>query len=364
MRNRFHALCPYFAMFPEGFAERWIEELTRPGDLVVDPFCGRGTTPFQALLMERDALGSDINPVAYCLTAAKTQGPACSTVLRRIAELRGRYEERDWQPIARELPEFFQRCYNPYTLGQILYLRDVLDWRSRRVDTMIAALALGALHGESEKSPSYLSAQMPRTIATKPAYSIRYWDKHSYHPPERDVFDLLSRQTDYRYCSPLPERRGQVELTDFRDLHRSKVAKRREAKCIITSPPYLDVTSFEEDQWLRLWFLGGPPHPTRNRISRDDRHELASRYWQMIADFWRTAGYLVEPGGHVVVRMAGKRLSETCVIDGLTGCSVVSSRSVMLVSKESSALRRRQTDAFRPGSVGVRFEVDAVFQIR
>ena len=24
-------------------------------------------------------------------------------------------------------------------------------------------------------------------------------------------------------------------------------------------PPYLDVTHFEEDQWLRLWFLGGPP---------------------------------------------------------------------------------------------------------
>ena len=36
MRNRFHALCPYFAMFPEGFAEKWINELTDPGDLVVD----------------------------------------------------------------------------------------------------------------------------------------------------------------------------------------------------------------------------------------------------------------------------------------------------------------------------------------
>ena len=63
MRNRFHALCPYLAMFPEGFAERWIDELTVPGDLVVDPFCGRGTTPFQALLMGSNALAGDINPV-------------------------------------------------------------------------------------------------------------------------------------------------------------------------------------------------------------------------------------------------------------------------------------------------------------
>jgi len=126
----------------------------------------------------------------------------------------------------------------------------------------------------------------------------------------------------------------------------------------------LDVTSFEEDQWLRLWFLGGPPHPTRNQVSRDDRHELASKYWQMIADFWRVAGYLVENGGHVVVRLAGKGLSESSVVDGLTGCSVVARRNVALVSKESSTIPRRQTDAFRPGSVGVRFEVDVVFQVR
>ena len=38
-------------------------------------------------------------------------------------------------------------------------------------------------------------------------------------------------------------------------------------RLVVTSPPYLDVTNFEEDQWLRLWFLGGPPFPTRGRIS-------------------------------------------------------------------------------------------------
>src|SRR5258705_2335387 len=43
-------------------------------------------------------------------------------------------------------------------------------------------------------------------------------------------------------------------------------------ECVITSPPYLDVTNFEEDQWLRLWFLGGPPYPTRHRLASDDRH--------------------------------------------------------------------------------------------
>ena len=46
--------------------------------------------------------------------------------------------------------------------------------------------------------------------------------------------------------------------TDMRNLPRIiEVHKNRADQCAITSPPYLNVTSFEEDQWLRLWFLGG-----------------------------------------------------------------------------------------------------------
>ena len=44
----------------------------KPGDVIPDPFCGRGTTPFQSLLMGRTAIACDVNPVAYCITRAKT----------------------------------------------------------------------------------------------------------------------------------------------------------------------------------------------------------------------------------------------------------------------------------------------------
>jgi len=39
-----------------------LERYTRPGDLVVDPFCGGGTTLDVALEMERKALGYDLEP--------------------------------------------------------------------------------------------------------------------------------------------------------------------------------------------------------------------------------------------------------------------------------------------------------------
>jgi len=350
-------------MFPEQFAEKWIEELSAPGDVVVDPFCGRGTTPFQAVQMGRLAIASDINPVAYCVTAAKTRAPTLQTLRRRIRELEQGYDGRRWSPTAGAQPEFFRVGYTRRTLAQLLYLRSTLNWRTRRTDAMIAALVLGALHGETEKSPSYLSAQMPRTISTKPAYSVRFWKAKGFEAPDRDVFELLLRQAGFRYASEVPSLRAQVHLTDFRELPRLPEVQKEAATCIVTSPPYLDVTNFEEDQWLRLWFLGGPTYPTRNRISRDDRHESATAYWRMIADFWRTASYLVKPGGHVVIRIAGKSLSAKNVVDGLVGCTAVAPRTVDLVSWETSAIKRRQTDAFRPGSTGVRFEVDALFRI-
>ena len=363
MRHRFHSLCPYFAMFPEQFAAKWIEELTCTDEIVLDPFCGRETTPFQALLMGRRAIAGDINPVAYCVTAAKTRAPALSTLKRRIRELEGAYVEREWISNVQEQPEFFSHAYAKHTLAQILYLRDSLVWRHRRTDAMVAALILGALHGETEKSSSYLSAQMPRTISTKPAYSIRFWKERDLLPPDRDVFALLHRQAAFRYASLPPKGQAKVELSDFRDLRRLQTLTQESVSCVITSPPYLDVTNFEEDQWLRLWFLGGPPHPTRGRVSHDDRHENANSYWQMIADLWRFMGYALKAGGHVVIRMAGKDLSDEDVVQGLLGCAVLSGREVKLVTSDTSFIRRRQTDAFRPGSRGVRFEVDAHFQI-
>ncbi len=314
--------------------------------------------------MGRQAMAGDINPVAYCVTAAKTQAPVFGTIQRRVRELSKNYEPTRWAPRARCQPGFFKAAYTERTLAQLLYLRSELNWKNRRADAMVAALVMGSLHGETERSPSYLSAQMPRTISTKPAYSMKYWSARGLLPPERDVFELLLQRARYRYVSEPPQGASEVMLTDFRELPRMRrTVSRRSVACIVTSPPYLDVTDFGEDQWLRLWFLGGPPYPTRRRISSDDRHECPTSYWRMIADFWRMAGHMVRPGGHVVVRLAGKGLAAEDLVQGLVGCAEFSPAAVSLIEWEQSEIVRRQTDAFRPGSRGVRFEIDAIFRV-
>ena len=48
-----HSLCSYFAMFPPQVPHVFIHWLTEPGDVVYDPFAGRGTAPLEACRMAR-----------------------------------------------------------------------------------------------------------------------------------------------------------------------------------------------------------------------------------------------------------------------------------------------------------------------
>jgi hypothetical protein len=362
MRHRFHAICPYFAMFPETFAETWIAKLSRRGDYVFDPFSGRGTTAFQSLLMGRRSVACDVNDVAYCVTKAKVQAPTLQGVTRRLNVLEAGYDSRVWQAAAKKLPEFFAYAYSRRTLGQILYLRRELEWQANRTDCMIAALSLGALHGETQKSPSYLSNRMPRTISTKPAYSVRFWKERDLMPPLRDTFKLLRTQAQYRYESERPEGDSVVLHTDMRKLAWLKDELPGPIRLVVTSPPYFDVTNFEEDQWLRLWFLGGPPHPTRHRVSRDDRHEREGAYWTFIADMWRMLGAVMAKCAHVIIRLGGRGLTPEDMARKLEGTSTFAQRPVRLISQSVSTLKRRQTDSFRPGSTGCLVELDCHFR--
>jgi hypothetical protein len=350
-------------MFPESFAERWINELTRKNDTILDPFSGRGTTAFCAASMGRPAIASDVNHVAYCLTYAKTNAPSLRSLKVRLEALSDEFKEEGWIIRARAQGEFFQWAFHERTLAQILFLRQHLRWRNNRTDAMIAALALGSLHGEVSDAKSYFSNQMPRTISTKPRYSVRFWKERGLRPPERDVFEIILRKALFRYASPLPLSAVQVLNSDVRSLPSLLARRSAPIKAVITSPPYFDTTNFEEDQWLRLWFLGGFDSPRIGYRSTDDRHGDENKYWRFISDMWRVLGAVVSRNGAVVIRIGSPRSSPDQLASKLLSTSVFTNRRVTLSQIEVSEIRRRQTDNFHPGTRGCLVEVDCHFRL-
>ena len=66
----------YRACFKPQLPRFFIERLTDPGDVVFDPFMGRGTTLLEAVLLGRDVIGNDVNPLSRVLVEARLDPPA------------------------------------------------------------------------------------------------------------------------------------------------------------------------------------------------------------------------------------------------------------------------------------------------
>jgi len=348
-------------MFPETFVAKQVLAYTRPGDVVFDPFCGRGTALLESLLLDRTAAGMDINPVAACVSGAKAESPSSFDVNIRLAELQDNF--REWKGTAHPETCFFQACFHPDTFREIFFLREQLDWRNSTVDRFIAAVTLGCLHGESHKSPNYLGNRMPRTISTKPDCSVAWWASKGMVAPVRKTFDVLRHVCAYRLSVPAPKRCGVVRLEDARRADRTFPSLEGSVKLMITSPPYLNTTDYREDQWLRLWFLGGPPSPTKSGRS-DDRYRSAPPYWRFLAEAWTGIARLLQRGSILVLRMGGTTLTKDEISDGLSS-SLQEGLGGFLVSplrvEESTEIRNRQTNAFRPGTSNIRYEHDFAF---
>jgi hypothetical protein len=285
--HAFHPMCSYLASFPAALSHAFIGRFSRRGDVVLDPFSGRGTTPLQACAEGRIGIGNDLNPFAHLLTSAKVDPATRADSATRLAALRlgwaassatwlelaGRVLATDGSgngvlvpsagsgtagALVEKVPAEVAVAFHPRTLAQLLFVRSSLRLADR-TDRFIAAALTGILHG---KSASYLSELMPNTFSMAPRYVRDFAARTGFASPDRDVFDGLERKLGRLYRDPLPATAGIALLGDARDAAgRTRDALRGRglpdrARLVVTSPPYLRVVKYGYYNWLRTWFLG------------------------------------------------------------------------------------------------------------
>ncbi len=293
-RSRLNSICPYYTMYPLEFPFFHLR-LAKRGDRVLDPFCGRGTTNFAARLRGLRSVGIDSNPVAVAVAAAKFQEvnaerviALCERILKRGGSVR--------------LPSgaFWRLCFHRKTLGDICRLRNALLRDCSTGDRIVLrALLLGALHGPILKTTvSYLSNQMPRTYATKPESAVRFWRKRRMRPKQVDVLGVLRRRLAAHTETPAAVS-GRVLEADSRDLGGFKLGGK--FGWIITSPPYLGMRTYNSDQWLRNWFLGGPERPDYGNL-RQLGQGSREKFVADLAKVWKGAARHAAPGARLIVR--------------------------------------------------------------
>ena len=305
--HSFHPMCSYLASFPAALAHAFIARYSKPGDVVLDPFSGRGTTPLQACTERRIGVGNDLNPFAHLLTASKVEPPTVAAARTRLTTLRLGWasDMAGWEALAARLtapkPDLWTRvppvgshnapietaalerdgepvppevtlAFHPRTLAQLLFVRSNLDLEDR-TDRFLGAAISGILHG---KSASYLSTVMPNTFSMAPRYVRDYAARTGFESPDRDVFDGLSKKLDRLFRDDPPATPGVAMLGDARDVGtRARQALRARglpdrARLVVASPPYLRVVKYGYYNWLRAWFLGFDPRAIDAAL--DDAH--------------------------------------------------------------------------------------------
>jgi hypothetical protein len=293
--NRLHEIS-YRACFKPQLPAFFIDRLTCVGDIVYDPFMGRGTTPIEAALRQRVAYGNDINPLSKALTAPRLSPPTLAQVEARLAEI----PFAEFKTINREDLLAF---YHPQTLVHLQGLRDWLisrenDGQFDIVDAWIRMVAINRLTGHS---PGFFSVYtLPPNQAVSVERQRKINAKRSQTPPMRDLTAIILKKSKSLLSqNTLVKQSGHFvsgPSTDTPSIPGQSVA------LTVTSPPFLDIVDYVGDNWLRCWFLGIDAETVA--ISR---HRTVEAWTEFTAATLAELARVTRPGGHVVYEVGEVR---------------------------------------------------------
>jgi hypothetical protein len=303
----------YRACFKPQLPEFFIERLTRAGDSVYDPFMGRGTTPLQAALMGRRPVGNDVNPLSILLTRPRLNAPMPDALARRLDEIAwdaGKVEDA-------ELLAF----YSPRTLRHLCALRHWLIEKaplgsaSSKADDWIRMVAINRLTGHS---PGFFSVYtLPPNQAVSAQSQRRINAKRGQKPPDRDIKKLILKKTAALLADG-PIGAHPKPLLSTGAAQSTPAIASGSIDLVVTSPPFLDIVQYAEDNWLRSWFAG------IDAASVAIAHHRTEAGWaNMVRDVLIELARVVRPGGHVAFEVGeirrGKVLLERLVWQAAEG---------------------------------------------
>jgi hypothetical protein len=294
---------------------------------VHDPFMGRGTTPIQAALMGRRPVGNDINPLSVMLTRPRLNPPMLAEVALRLQTI-------NWNAGVIDNADLLA-FYSEQTLRHICALRcwllqhAPLDLVPDPVDDWIRMVALNRLTGHS---PGFFSVYtLPPNQAVSARAQRKINERRRQVPPDRDVMKLILRKSASLLGSggmtvhpPALLLTGPAAATP--------AIEDGSVGLVVTSPPFLDVVQYAEDNWLRSWFAG-----INSAGVAIGHHRTEAAWQQMVRYALSELARVVRPRGHVAFEVGevrgGRVLLERLVWEAAGGLPF--DRLLVMVNQQS-----------------------------
>ena len=322
--NALHEIS-YRACFKPQLPRFFIERLTLPGDVVFDPFAGRGTTLIESALLGRVPVGCDINPLSSIMTLPRLNPPTVDQVADRLSHIE--LEDID------EYPEELLVFYHPETLKQICSLKKYLNEKTDnldQVDQWIRLVALSRLTGHSSGFFSVYTLPPNQAVSVDSQKKIN--QKRNQAPPVRDIKNLILKKTRalLKHCDDqtrhtltcvYPQTKFLTQPSDsIPEIASNSVS------LVVTSPPFLDIVNYAQDNWLRCWFCGIDPAAVPITMARK-----VEQWQREMTKVFLELERVLKPGGHIAFEVGEVRHGKIKLEEAVIPCGIEAGLTPLLV---------------------------------
>ncbi len=302
-RAHVHGFHSYPARMHPVTAQRLVESFSRPGDVVLDPFCGSGTALVEARLAGRKAIGVDANPLAVRLAALKLRD---TSEAQRTALIEAAREVQAFADERRKAKLGPTRRYGPEDLALfdrhvLLELDGVRAGIDRINDLGVRAeleLVLSSMLTKLSRRTSDTSdREHERRIAS--GYPARLFVRKAEELGARrhEVADRLAAAPPARVLEG--------------DARRLDGILDRSVDLVVTSPPYPGVYDYLAHHEARLrWLRLRPDRFARDEIGARRRFDAmgpdegVARWEHEIGDVLAALGRVMRPSSTAILLLA------------------------------------------------------------
>jgi DNA modification methylase len=254
VKGHTHNFYRYPARFSPQFAAAAIEHFSRPGDLVLDPYMGGGTTVVEGLVSGRHVVGNDLNSLASFICKVKTTRltPSEAGAIKLWAS-------EEVPNLKYDLPRTkLQQFIDPEKTGNLSLAR------ARYIKKVVAAALWSIGDLPTENAKDFARCVLLRTSQ----WALDGRKRHTPLPDFRDRLAAIAEEMLWalsRFTKEAVRAGGFATIinADAADLERTPIFrdKKKRADLVVTSPPYPGV------------------HVLYHRWQVDGRRETPAPYW-------------------------------------------------------------------------------------
>lgn len=308
-----HRLHPYLGKFIPQLVEIFLRKYFAPGQTVLDPFCGSGTTLVQANELAIHSVGYDVSAFNALLCRAKTAQydpkKARKEILDILEKVRNATQAKRLQlslietdPILPQLSEvdaqYLKKWFAPQALQELLVYRHYLERGNYEYQDLLKVILSRA--ARSARLTTHFDLDFPKRPQTEP-----YWCyKHSRTcEPTTDAFKFLRRyslDTAHRIERFALVRTNATVSVFHED---SRFANYPPIDGVITSPPYVGLIDYHEQHAYAFYLLGlkDVREAEIGAAANGSAQKAKQEYEHQIAQVFRRAVEAMPSNGHIIV---------------------------------------------------------------